>query len=142
MAVIGMDVAVFRGAVNVTAAFLGLYAGCITYQAVTKYRLLRSAKLAKEKFDRYADPRMLPADRLVGNFLEWMVPFLAVFWMSMAASNGETEWLGWGYVASRALFAPLAVNGGIRRAGITKRILFATVPAYACLIWMLFECFV
>lgn len=30
---------------------------------------------------RYNDKRMLPYDRTVGNFMEWAVPFLCLFWI-------------------------------------------------------------
>eukprot|EP00668_Euglena_longa_P040587 GGOE01053439.1.p1 GENE.GGOE01053439.1~~GGOE01053439.1.p1 ORF type:complete len:145 (-),score=43.19 GGOE01053439.1:207-641(-) len=131
---ITIDAEVFRGGAQVTAAMLGLYMLCLIYQGTRKFPLAAEARKQKEKFDRFADPRMLAPDRMVGNTLEWLPIFLGMFWLSLVLTAGKTLLLGWAYVAARALYAVLAVNGGICQGGVRPRILLATLPAYLILI--------
>jgi hypothetical protein len=41
---------------------------------------------------RYNDKRMLPYDRTIGNFMEWAVPFLCLFWIRCGYSH--LTWCG------------------------------------------------
>jgi hypothetical protein len=104
---------------------------------VVRFGFLRQAVQNKTKFDRYSDPRMIPYDRIVGNLLEWSMPFLSVFWASLALSSQKDAQfvvnMGWIYVASRALYVFVAPNGGIGKTGAKTKILISTVPAYLAL---------
>jgi hypothetical protein len=104
----GLSREAFAAATRVTVAFCLLYTGALVYQGTLKIRLKLAAAKRKERFERYGNLQMLVADRVVGNLLEWSVPFLALFWSSMAATGGGTAWLGWGYVACRSVSARAA----------------------------------
>jgi len=79
-----MPAAVFLGAARVTAAYAILFFGVLLWQAGAKLRWAAHCQAKKESFDRYNDKRMLPYDRTVGNFMEWSVPFLCLFWLRWA----------------------------------------------------------
>eukprot|EP00667_Euglena_gracilis_P019912 EG_transcript_21424 len=116
---------------------LALYVAFLVNQMLWKFPLMAEAREKKERFNRYADPRMLPADRLVANTLEWLPVFLGLFWLSTVLTTGQTTPLGWAYVAFRALYAVLVLRGGIRPSGIKLWVLAATIPMYlvlACLL--------
>lgn len=78
--------AVFLGAARVTAAYAILFFGVLLWQASAKLRWAAHCQAKKESFDRYNDKRMLPYDRTVGNFMEWSVPFLCLFWLRWVLS--------------------------------------------------------
>ncbi len=128
------DREIFKSCALVTAAYVAIYAGILIFQGVFKIKLTITCAKNKHTFDRYNDPRMLAADRAVGNTLEWMPVFLTFFWLSMFLSNGETINYGWIYVFSRALYPFVALNGGIGRVGAKAPILLSTVPQYIVLI--------
>lgn len=138
MALLSVDEGVFLPAARVTTAFALLYVATLIYQGLAKLPLAHSALKAKDKrFNRYTDERMLAIDRSVGNLLEWSVPFLAIFWLSMLLTDGATLRAGWVYVGFRALYPLLAVFGrGVGTIGPKPIILAATVPTYAALIAM------
>lgn len=81
---------------------------------------------------------MIPADRLVGNMLEWTVVFLPVWWMAIitTAADSTTVALGWAYIACRVLYMLLVMNGGIYTKNIKPIMFLATVPAYVILTWL------
>jgi len=79
---------------------------------------------------------MLPVDRTIGNLLEWALPFLGMFWMSMILTDGATITTGWVYVAARCLYPIAAMNGGIGSVGAKAPILIATVPGYIALVML------
>lgn len=113
----------------------------LAWQGLYKIRLVTKAITKKETIERYADPRMLIADRAVYNLLEWLPAFLGLFWVSMIATGGQTVTWGWVYVAFRALYPPLAVSGGLSaKVGPKPLILVATAPAYVALIALLVAC--
>eukprot|EP00667_Euglena_gracilis_P025705 EG_transcript_30376 len=116
---------------------LALCMAFLAFQGLRKQAFAVAARQRNEEYDRWADLRMLAVDRLVGNTLEWLPIFLGLFWLSLVLTAGRTLPLGWVYVASRALYAVLALNGGICRAGIRWRILLATVPSYVVLFTLL-----
>ena len=62
--------------------------------------------------------------------------FLGLFWLSIIVTEGKTVIYGWVYVALRVLYAILAMSGGIIAAGVEKKILLATFPAYGVLIYL------
>ena len=132
-----MSAAAFASASQVTLAFCVLYTACLIYQGTLKIRLQVAAAKKKERFERYGNLRMLQADRAVGNLLEWSVPFLATFWVSMVATDGSTAAWGWAYVFFRALYPIAALNGGIGTSGPKNMILASTVPAYVALLALL-----
>jgi hypothetical protein len=138
-----LDPEVFKQACKITLAFAGSYLFTIAVQvsykiiqvkkhSARKAQAIQDGKEFKEKMDRYNDPIMIPADRAVGNFLEWQVPFLTLFWVN-AALRGQDLYLGWIYVGLRTVYPLIAINGGITRAGARPKILFATLPGYAIL---------
>lgn len=134
-----MSAEAFKSASFVTTAFCLIYVTTMVYQGVLKIRLKLAAAKRKERFERYGHVHMLQADRAVGNLLEWGVPFLALFWISMVISNGGTAYLGWGYVACRAAYPVVVMNGGLGTSGPKNMILLTTVPAYICLLGLLFN---
>lgn len=79
---------------------------------------------------------MLPVDRTIGNLLEWALPFLGMFWMSMILTDGATITTGWVYVAARCVYPIAAMNGGIGSIGAKAPILIATVPGYIALVML------
>jgi hypothetical protein len=127
----------FIAAARVTVAFCLILTASLLYQGLLKIRLKLAAAKKKERFERYGSLQMLPADRAVGNLLEWSVPFLASFWLSMVATGGSTAWMGWGYVACRAVYPIAAVNGGLGTSGPKNLILVSTAPAYLFLFGLL-----
>lgn len=129
-----MPADVFVGAARVTSAYAILFVAVLFWQGMTKLGMAVAALRKKEHFDRYHDKRMLPYDRTVGNFVEWAVPFLCLFWISMIISNGATLMWGWVYVAARALYPVMAVHKGIGTVGAKGPIMLATVPAYVALV--------
>lgn len=136
-AAISIDAGVLRQAVQVTSAFLLLIVGCLLTQGMTRVRHFIAAKKKKERYERSKDLTLIPIDRTVGNLLEWALPFLGFFWMSVVLTNGATVTAGWVYVAFRALYPFLAIfQRGVGAEGARTPILLATVPAYIALGWM------
>lgn len=133
-------------AARVTLAFVGVFVVSVLFQFYGKRHSAALHVAAKKKaaagaddnkpapYNRYADSDvvLLVGDRVVGNYIEWAVPFLSLFWMSMTIA-GEGENLGWAYVALRLLYIVLAAAGGITHSGVKPRLLLATMPMYAVL---------
>jgi len=112
-------------------------------------------------YNRYTDDGMIAADRVVGNFTEWMGAFLTLFWLSVAIVGAEVLWAGWLYVGIRVLYPFLAHAGGVTSkgtvfylffehssmtvnmvlffAGATPIIFIATIPGYVSLFFMLYK---
>eukprot|EP01084_Bolivina_argentea_P179949 310911_1 len=79
-----LDISTYRLPVIVTAICIILwYYLLLVHQATVKHRLKNEYASNGQTFDRYNsdDPRMLAADRIVGNFLEQTWPFLASMWI-------------------------------------------------------------
>lgn len=137
MAIMEVDELVWRQAAQVTVSMLVLLICALSYQGLWKVAAVRKAVQAKEKLNRYTDPRFVVVDRMVANLGEWLPAFLGLFWISMIASGGGTVVWGWVHVASRALYTVVALNGGLHaRAGPQPLILATTVPAYLALVVM------
>lgn len=133
-ATISIDAAVFRQAVQVTGAFLLLIMACLVNQGFTRVAHRIAAQKKKEKYERAKDLSLLPYDRTVGNLMEWALPFLGFFWMSMILTNGATVTAGWAYVVARAFYPFAAIYmRGVAGDGARPPILLATVPAYIAL---------
>ena len=96
-----------------------------------KARGERGPTLAEVKYGGNRPDAVLAADRCVGNYVEQLVPFLcallahAVF----VSANGATQ-LGWLWLFFRSYY-PLAY------ARPFPMLLLSTMPAYACLWWMM-----
>ena len=117
----------------------------IGIQFAIKMNLLKSfkahkAKLAAEgkdvsdlRYNRYADVKLIVADRIVGNFIEWAPIFMTLFGTNVALGN-DVAALGWSYVALRFLYPFFAFAGGITEAGANPRIFGATMPMYGILL--------
>jgi uncharacterized membrane protein YecN with MAPEG domain len=106
-------------------------------------RLRLRAKRTRQRFaDGYGIVAMHAASRVSANTLEWGAVFLPLLWVAAAATGGEDAWVtlvGWAYVASRALYAVLAVGaGGVSAQGPQPVIFVATLPAYLCLNYLAF----
>lgn len=133
-AAISIDAAVFKQAAQVTSAFLLLIVGSLLAQGLTRVRRFAAARKRKEKYERAKDLTLIPFDRSVGNLLEWALPFLGFFWMSMVLTSGGTLTAGWVYVGFRALYPLVAIfQRGVGAEGARTPILVATVPAYIAL---------
>jgi len=130
----------YLAASRVTFAALLVHVLNILVQTGVKIHLLRKVRERKKldpnyMFDRYnsGEPLLLAADRIVGNFLEWLPVFLSVLWL-YAFHVGDPSWYGWVYVVARALYPVVAFNGGIGRRGTLPIIYASTVPQYAMLL--------
>jgi hypothetical protein len=135
-------------AARVTLAFVGVFVVNVLFQFYGKRRSASMHVKAKKAlagdgakdedkstlYNRYSnsDLVLLVGDRVVGNYIEWAVPFLSLFWMSMIIT-GQGENLGWSYVVLRLLYIVLAASGGITYSGVKPKLLLATVPMYVVL---------
>jgi len=131
----------FKEAAKITFWFVGSFVWTVLFQVAYKarsilmFRRRKSQGEFKEKFDRYNDPEMLPVDRSVGNFLEWQLVFMALFWLN-ALLTGRDLWVGWIYVFVRFLYPILALlRNGISRRGPAPHMFLATLPGYGVLIY-------
>jgi hypothetical protein len=126
---------VVKEAAKVTLGVVGAFLFNIICQvqgktaAVAEHKKLKAAG-SKEPFNRYTSDLMIAADRSVGNFLEWQVPFCLLFWLN-AFVTGKELWIGWIWVGSRILYPILARLGGITKSGPGPLIFLATCPGYA-----------
>lgn len=131
-----MDDAIFKEAARITlwyfVAFLinvfGVQ-GVLKVSAALAHKASKATTGSKVAFNRYTDVRILAGDRCVGNFVEWMGIFLALFWVNAALTGRNIDY-GWMYVASRLLYPVLALSGGITPSGPKPLIFFATMPGY------------
>ena len=124
----------YVGALLVTVAYVVLYYLLVANQLRVKRRLKREHQARGEKFDRYfnTDREMLAADRLVGNMLEHMPPFLVLLWLdAVFVGPRDATFGGAAYVGCRVVY-PFLMGGRLGR-GVPTRILFATVVGYAVL---------
>ncbi|KAI8897740.1 hypothetical protein BC833DRAFT_592512 [Globomyces pollinis-pini] len=95
---------------------------------------IKKIKDSKLKFNRYDSQDMLAVDRSIGNFNEWKVSFLALFWIN-AYLNGTDLWYGWIYVFIRVIYPILAhFFNGITAKGVAPQMFISTVPGYFVLI--------
>eukprot|EP00656_Telonema_subtile_P054735 TRINITY_DN824_c0_g1_i2.p1 TRINITY_DN824_c0_g1~~TRINITY_DN824_c0_g1_i2.p1 ORF type:complete len:144 (+),score=12.93 TRINITY_DN824_c0_g1_i2:38-469(+) len=136
-----MDTQQQRVACRLTMSFLLVYIGALASQIATKKRLLRQASAQGKPFDRYQSPGMLPADRALGNLLEWSPLYLGSLWVLAALRGLQGAALGaaWLYPGLRALYVGLAVLRGVAADGKQKGLYMATVPGYLCLGTMLVQ---
>ena len=133
-----------REAAKITMWYLFVFLVSLVYQTVVKGKLIMQAKKEKKEkdsktsFNRYTDERMIVADRVLGNYLEFMPVFLTLFWVNVAIT-GESVWVGWIYVAARLFYPLLAAFGGIRKSGPHPLIFISTFPAYAVLVFYAYK---
>eukprot|EP00043_Microstomoeca_roanoka_P029208 m.21160 g.21160 ORF g.21160 m.21160 type:complete len:230 (-) comp9041_c0_seq1:137-826(-) len=129
-----------RHGVYATLAYFAIYLLMLLSQSATSQLLAREARKKGDKFVKYynvSEPRMLRADRTVGNTLEQMGPFLCLYWLaiyvcSIKGSDASLVALsGYVYVIFRALYAPIWALSGSSARGIKPLILLATLPCYA-----------
>lgn len=135
-----MDVALFRGPIAVTLAYVVLYYLFQGHQARVKFRLAREYRDRGEKFDRYfnQDREMLAADRVVLNTVEHMGPFLSLLWMMAVFVDPFRATLGGSlYVLARAAY-PFVLGARVGRS-IPARILGSTMVGYLVLLWFIVE---
>jgi hypothetical protein len=150
-----VDLARYAGPAYVTIAMLALYYVFLLFQTYSKLYLLskRTPPVAGRalglrtalglqpyryhdpvaaalKYGNTLDPLAILGDRMVGNTLEQLVPFLCSLWLySLFVEEGpERAWLtGSVYICSRLLYPALFWAG-------SPWILLSTVPGYA-VIW-------
>lgn len=129
----------YIGPITVTAAYFGLwYYLLLGRQRGTKYALIAEYAARGETFDRYfgKDPRMLAVDRAVINTQEQMVPFLASLWLhAVFVSTARATALGALYVALRGAY-PFLLGNELSKTQ-SKRVFFATGPAYVVVFYLL-----
>ena len=129
-----MSAQAFAGPLLVTVAYVIVYYLLIVHQLAVKTRLRREYRARGESFDRYfgADREMLAADRMSGNMLEHMPPFLILLWLNaiFVGTRGATL-AGAAYLLSRILY-PLIMGRRLGK-GVPSRIMFATVIGYVVL---------
>jgi hypothetical protein len=127
---------VLKEASKIILAYFGTFLWAMIFQTTSKFKAAAAHKKEKAgrdskiQFNRYTDPHILAGDRCVGNWQEWAIPFLLVFWLNVLLTGKEQLHLGWVYVFSRALYPLLAVNGGITLSGAKPLIFIATMPGY------------
>ncbi|KAG5189710.1 hypothetical protein JKP88DRAFT_301103 [Tribonema minus] len=127
----------FKGGAAVTLAYVALFHVLFFVQSKMKMLKRKEYKKKGEKFSSYynsADKDVLMMDRTVGNFREQTLPFLATFWLALAA-RGESDcrtviYRGFAYVVFRALYPVLWGASGQLMGGITALIRVSTVPSY------------
>lgn len=101
-----------------------------TALGVNAYRY-HDAATAAVKYNNTHDPLAILGDRMVGNTLEQLVPFLGSLWMYAFFVDPEgTRLTGALYIVSRALYPPLFWAG-------SPWILLSTVPGYAVIAYQL-----
>lgn len=111
-------------------ALTQLYQGSLRIRVFLKHQKNKSVHETKQKYMRYGHEDLLAADRCIGNFVEWMGPFMGVFWLN-AILDGQYVELGWVYVASRILYPFIAVGlNGITSSGPDPIMYLATTPGY------------
>jgi len=111
-------------------------------QSVLKLYLYSAAKKYKKSDDRVSLTRMkyfsdnkyaLRSDRVTGNTLEQMVPFLVSLWLhAWLVDSLEAEWCGWMYILLRVMYAIVFWSKGY-----SMHILLVTTPAYFLIWYML-----
>jgi hypothetical protein len=129
-----VSAAMFAGPLLVTVAYVVVYYLMIVNQLVVRTRLRRAYRARGESFDRYfgADREMLAADRMVGNMLEHMPPFLILLWLNAIFVGPRSAAVaGAAYLLSRILY-PLIMGRRLGK-GVPSRIMFATVIGYGVL---------
>ncbi len=133
-------VSLFEAASN---AYFRVFFGSIFFQLKQKFSARAHAEAEAKKgekplnsYNRYSDTLILAGDRAVGNFLEWQVAFLSLFWLN-AALTGTNVWVGWVFIGARALYLVFA-KSAIRPQGIKPHLLLATVPGYLVLFFYIY----
>jgi hypothetical protein len=132
-----------KEAASIMLAYFGTFVLAIGFQVASKFSVAaKPSRDSKISNNRYTDSKMLAGDRCVGNWLEWSVPFLIVFWLNVLLTGNQYLHLGWVYVASRILYPFLAVTGGIIPSmGATPRMLIATTPGYFAILSLAYHAY-
>ena len=132
----------YLAAARLTFAALVLHVTFICVQVGVKLALKLKVKERKKLEPNYVynsytsdDPNILIANRLVGNYMEWMPVFLGMVWL-YAMYVGNPGYYGWIYLFFRSLYAPLAFSGAISRGGAKPLIYISTMPQYLMIIGM------
>lgn len=136
-----MQETVLKEAARISLYYVLSFLFTVGYQGYLKFSAMAEHKgnnATRKPFERYGHVKILAGDRSVGNFLEWMGPFLILFWLN-AFLNGTYVYMGWVYVASRFLYPILAGLGGIKASGPRPLIFLATLPGYVVLIFYLVQ---
>ena len=133
-----LDPSPYAGPLVVTLIYLALYYAFQLRIMRVKSALRQQYEARGERFDRYfgQDREMLAADRAQLNMLEHMPPFLALLWLHAAfVSPGSATLAGVIYVAAR-IAHPVVMGSKLGR-GVRLTILFATLPGYLVLTYLM-----
>lgn len=137
MAIITVDTAAFGSVLGATVGYFLLYYVFVINCSRVRHALIKEYKAAGKKFDRYfgQDKKMLQADRTQLNMLEQMPPFVVTLWLyAVFVDAGTAGFLGWVYVASRALY-PI-VTATIASSGrLSALVLVSTIPNYLVIVY-------
>ena len=142
-----------KGAVQGTLLYLSLYLfGFITFQSFSKFYLFRQKKQqakadAKKhgtattekvsfravKYYNSRDMLALAGDRTVGNFLEFAIVFLPLYWMHAVLVDPTMSWtIALAYTVPRGLYPLLMLYA-------PTKILLSTLPGYVVLFYLMWE---
>lgn len=104
--------------------------GLRTALGINPYRY-HDAATAAVKYSNTHDPLAILGDRMVGNTLEQLVPFLGSLWLyALFVDPERTRLTGAVYITARALYPPLFWAG-------SPWILLSTIPGYAIIAYQL-----
>lgn len=132
-----------KGAVQGTLLYLSVYVFLLTFQSASKIYLLRKKRReSNEKKDgarvsfraiKYYNSRdqlALAVDRAVGNFIEFAIVFLPLYWIHAIFGNATQSFsIAAVYSASRLLYLPVWLY-------LPNRLIIATLPAYLTLLYL------
>lgn len=141
----------YKDTIYVTVAYIGLYYGFLYLQSLGKMYLYRQKKRQfaldkkddKEKAPSYGqfkygqttDKLCILLDRTAGNTMEQAIPFLVSLWLNAAfVGSSNAAYFGTIYIIFRAIY-PIGFYFGI------PFILISTVPGYACVLMLLYQCY-
>jgi hypothetical protein len=158
-----------EAASQITVTFCGVYFLTLLNQFVQKRLLVARYKREGRAFDRYEAAEMRHHDRLTANMLEWTPCFLGPLWclavngrssrssggpvlaedttvtsLSSSASllSDTCVAVAWTYVGLRILYFGLILRYGVAGSGQNVALWAATLPGYACLMYLLAQAFV
>jgi hypothetical protein len=135
-----------QGAVQGTLLYLGLYAVFLSFQSLSKFVLLRQKRRQQAKKSDDPAPRVsfratkyynsqdllaLAGDRSVGNFGEFSLLFLPLYWIHALWVDSSTAWtIAVLYVVGRAPYPVLYLY-------FPKWIVLSTAPGYLVLAYLI-----
>ena len=140
----------YREVARVVFVLIFAFFVAIVNQLVVKVQELKAARLRNERFVRWApsNMRMLTADRLVGNLVEWGFIFWPLFAAAVLLYGPQGAHVMAGLLYAIARLGYVVVGAGFSRVfpshgNMHKTPLMAfTTPAYLCLLYLAGKVFV